>query len=83
MPNKFRPLDSAKAAQVNPFSNADDYDPGAYLAEGTKVSVVIESREQEMAILAAYDYGLDALSEQGKHQIDRLIADLKFAITGR
>ena len=83
MNNGFKPLDRHKSAQLNPFGNSDDYGPGPYVAPGSAVTVKIESREQELAILAAYDYGLDALSEDGKHQIDRLIADLKIAITGR
>ncbi|HDR2494690.1 TPA: hypothetical protein QCI22_001289 [Enterobacter roggenkampii] len=48
-----------------------------------KVTVAIDSREQEISILAAYDYGIEALNEEGREQLNRLIADLKVAITGR
>lgn len=77
----FNPVDNKKALAVNPFHKDCDYP--VYIKPGAKVTVEIESREQEMAILAAYDYGLEALSDEGRHQIDRLIADLKVAITGR
>lgn len=75
-------LDPKKAATVFPLGNAQ-YDPPVYVKPGTEVMVKIESREQEIAILAAHDYGIDALGEEGKHQIERLISDLKVAITGR
>ncbi|OKP28407.1 hypothetical protein [Serratia fonticola] len=78
----FKPLDPSKAATVNPFYNGA-YTPPQYVTPGTNVTVAIESREMELAILAAYDYGIDALSEDGRQQLDRLIADLKFVITGR
>lgn len=75
-------LDKDKAAKVWPLGNGN-YDPPVYVAPGTEVTVKIESREMEVAILAAHDYGLDALGDEGKHQLNRLIADLKVAITGR
>lgn len=78
----FQPLDKARALAVNPFYKSD-YRAGPYIKPGTCVSVAIDSREQELAILAAYDYGLEALSAEGRMQLDRLIADLKVAITGR
>lgn len=78
----FTPLDTNKAAAIFPFFNGE-YEPPQYVAPGTNVTVAIESREMELAILAAYDYGIDALSEDGRQQLDRLIADLKFVITGR
>lgn len=75
-------LDQDKAAMVFPLGSGS-YDPPAYVVPGTEVTVKIESREMELAILAAYDYGLDALGDEGKHQLNRLIYDLKVAITGR
>ncbi|EPJ5822023.1 MAG: hypothetical protein E7I42_11600 [Pluralibacter gergoviae] len=78
----FNPLDNKKALAVFPFYSGT-YEVPAYIKPGTNVIVKVESREQELAILAAYDYGVDALSEEGKEQISRLIADLKVAITGR
>ena len=76
-------LDPKKAAAIFALGAAEKYDPPVYVKPGTEVTIKIESREQELAILAAFDYGLDALGEEGKHQIDRLIADIKFAICGR
>lgn len=78
----FNPLDNKKALAVFPFYGGE-YNPPEYIKPGSKVAIKVESREQELAILAAYDYGVDALSEEGKEQIKRLIADLKVAITGR
>ena len=75
-------LDAHKAKMINPFSQSK-YDPPVYLQPGSTVSVSIDTREQEVAILAAYDYGLDALTDDGKQQIEFLIANLKVAITGR
>lgn len=78
----FNLLDNKKALAVFPFYGGD-YNPPVYIKPGASVNVAIESREQELAILAAYDYGIDALSEEGREQLNRLIADLKVAITGR
>lgn len=78
----FNPLDNKKTLAVFPFYSGK-YEVPAYIKPGTNVTLKVESREQELAILAAYDYGVDALSEEGKEQINRLIADLKVAITGR
>ena len=50
---------------------------------GSSVSVSVSSDEQEIVILAAFDYGLYALTDEGKKQIEFLIADLKVVITGR
>lgn len=75
-------LDDHKASKINPLHRSD-YDPPVFIQPGTEVTVKIGSREQELAILAAYDYGLDALGEEGIRQIEMLIADLKVAITGR
>ena len=75
-------LDHNKAIAINPLHKRN-YEPPTYIEPNTEVTVKIESREQELAILAAYDYGLDVLGEEGKRQIERLIADLKFAIAGR
>lgn len=75
-------LDQNKARLINPL-DAEDYNPPVYIIPGTEVSVKIESRNQELAILAAFDYGLGALGNEGKRQIEMLIADLKMAITGR
>lgn len=78
----FNPLINKKAAIINPF-HGNSYDVPVYIKPGTNFSVAIESREMEISILAAYDYGIDSLSEDGLEQLDRLIADLKVAITGR
>ncbi len=77
----FNPLNTEKARQVDPFY--EGYDVPVYVQPGKRLPVAIESREMEMAILAAFDYGIDALNDDGRHQLDRLIADLKLAITGR
>ena len=77
----FNPLKNESALAVNPFY--DGYDVPVYVKPGHRVTVAIESREMEMAVLAAFDYGIDALNDDGRHQLDRLIADLKVAITRR
>lgn len=74
-------LDNDKAVRVNPFYDGI-YEPPHYIKPGVVVSCQIDSREMELAILAAYDYGIDALSEEGKRCLDRLIATLKLEITG-
>ncbi|QIO41892.1 hypothetical protein HAP28_24185 [Citrobacter sp. Y3] len=79
----FNPLNKSYTAVINPFSDNNTYDVPTYIKPGTKVTVVIDSREQEISILAAYDYGIEALNEEGREQLNRLIADLKVAITGR
>lgn len=78
----FNPLDNNKAAAVFPFYSGE-YNVPVYIKPGASVTVSIDSREQELSILAAYDYGIDALNEEGREQLNRLIADLKVAITGR
>ena len=77
----FNPLDNRKAAALNPFHD-DRYDPPVFIKPGSKVTVEIDSREMEIAIFAAYDYGLDALNDEGREVLNRLIADLKDQITG-
>lgn len=80
----FNPLNNDKAAIINPFYDAS-YQYPKYLPEDTQryVSVIIDSREMEISILAAYDYGIHSMSEEGLEQLERLIADLKIVITGR
>lgn len=78
----FNPLNNKMAAIFNPF-HSGNYDVPVYVKPGTKISFSIESREMEMSILAAYDYGINSLSEEGLVQLDRLFADLKVAITRR
>lgn len=77
----FNPMNESYTSVINPFGG-NSYDVPTYIKPGTKVTVAIESREQEISILAAFDYGIDALNEEGRQQLDRLIADLKVAITG-
>ncbi|EMR5620774.1 hypothetical protein WJW69_003989 [Salmonella enterica] len=77
----FNPLDNRKAAALNPFHDGR-YDPPVFIKPGSKVTVEIDSREMEIAIFAAYDYGLDALNDEGREVLNRLIADLKDQITG-
>ncbi len=78
----FNPLDNNYALAMNPF-HSGVYGAPQYIKPGAEVTVKIESREMEMSILAAFDYGIDALSDEGRQQLNRLIADLKVAITGR
>lgn len=78
----FNPLDNQKAATLNPFHD-NHYAPPAFIKPGSKVTVEIDSREMEIAIFAAYDYGLDALNDEGRDVLNRLIAELKDRITAR
>ncbi|HHW9387649.1 TPA: hypothetical protein ACU3B6_003817 [Salmonella enterica] len=77
----FNPLNDSYTAVINPFH--DGYDVPVYVKPGQQVTISIESREMEISLLAAFDYGIDALNDDGRHQLDRLLADLKVAITGR
>lgn len=77
----FNPLNTEKARAVDPFY--EGYDAPVYVKPGHQVTLAIESREMEIALLAAFDYGVEALNDDGRHQLERLIADLKVAITGR
>ena len=78
----FNPLNNRKAAALNPF-HENTYLPPAFIKPGSRITVEIDSREMEVAILAAYDYGLDALNDEGREVLDRLIAELKDRITAR
>lgn len=78
----FNPLNNRKAAALNPF-HENTYLPPAFIKHGSRIAVEIDSREMEVAILAAYDYGLDALNDEGREVLDRLIAELKDRITAR
>ncbi|EAP4848542.1 hypothetical protein IHA60_004380 [Salmonella enterica] len=78
----FNPLDNQKAATLNPFHDGQ-YAPPAFIKPGSKVTVEIDSREMEISIFAAYDYGLDALNDEGREVLNRLIAELKDRITAR
>ncbi|EHF8252289.1 hypothetical protein BOB35_002857 [Enterobacter roggenkampii] len=78
----FNPLDNQKAAALNPFHD-NHYMPPAFIKPGSKVTVEIYSREMEIAIFAAYDYGLDALNDEGREVLNRLIAELKDRIIAR
>lgn len=79
----FNPLDPSRAARVHPLGKTDLYTSGPYITPGTEVTVTIDSREQELAILAAHDYGIECLSTEGREQLEFLVAQLKVAITGR
>ncbi|HHU1966285.1 TPA: hypothetical protein ACUA66_001766 [Escherichia coli] len=76
----LNPLDNQKAAAFNPFHDGQ-YAPPAFIKPGAKVTVEIDSREMEITIFAAYDYGLDALNEEGREILNRLIAEFKDRIT--
>lgn len=78
----FNPLDNQKAAALNPFHDGQ-YAPPAFIKPGSKVTVEIDSREMEITIFAAYDYGFNALNEEGLGVLNRLIADLKDQIKGQ
>ncbi len=75
-------LDSSKAKRINPFFRGDEYTP-SYVEAGEFISVEIESREMEMAIIKAYDYGIDCLSAEGKQQIQRFINDALLRMKGK
>lgn len=77
----FNPLDNRKATALNPFHDGS-YNPPAFIQPGKKVTVEIDSREMEIAIFAAFDYGLDALNDEGREVLNRLFADLKDQIKG-
>ncbi|WP_157608113.1 hypothetical protein [Teredinibacter turnerae] len=45
--------------------------------------VEVESREMEMAIIKAYDYGIDSLTLEGKKHIQRFIDDALLRMKGK
>lgn len=76
------PLDPEKARKVFPLGNPEQYNPTVYLPKDGKIALAINQNEA-VAVLAAYDYGIHALSDEGLREIERVIASLKVAITGR
>lgn len=77
-----RLVDKKKAVAVNPFYSGNEYTP-SYVRPGTIVSVEVESREMEAAIIKAYDYGLDCLTVEGKKQIQRFLDDALLRMKGK
>ncbi|MAR92174.1 MAG: hypothetical protein CML06_15035 [Pseudomonadales bacterium] len=75
-------LDASKARNINPFFSSNEYTPG-YVKAGSLVQVEIESREMEIAIIKAYDYGIDSLTPEGKKQIQRFIDDALLRMKGK
>jgi hypothetical protein len=65
-------VEPGKARSLNPFYREDECTP-SYVDVGEHVSVVIESREMEIAIIKAYDYGIDSLTPAGKKQVQRFV----------
>lgn len=76
------PLDPEKARKVFPLGNPEQYNPTVCLPKDGKIALTINQNEA-VAVLAAYDYGIRALSDEGLREIERVIASLKVAITGR
>lgn len=64
-------LDEQKAKAINPFFKG--YNPAVKFPEGTNIPIFVASREMELAIFAAYDYGIEALGLEGREQIQYLI----------
>lgn len=75
-------LDASKATSINPFYSGDEYTP-SYVKAGEMVSVEVENREMEIAIIKAYDYGIDSLTPAGKKQIQRFIDDALLRMKGK
>jgi len=75
-------LDPDKAKVINPFFQSDELTP-SYVAPRSMVSVEVESREMEIAIIKAYDYGIDCLTDEGKRQIQRFLDDALLRIKGK
>ncbi len=75
-------VDNEKVKSVNPFYSGNEYTP-TYVVPGSIVSVEIESREMEVAIIKAYDYGVDSLNNEGKRQIQRFLDDALLRMKGK
>lgn len=75
-------VDADKARALNPFYKCNEYVP-SYVTPGELVPVEVESREMEMAIIKAYDYGIDSLTLEGKKHIQRFIDDALLRMKGK
>lgn len=78
----LRVVDKDKAIEINPFYRGDEFTP-SYISPGDRVSVEVESREMEVAIIKAYDYGIDSLNPDGRKLIQRFIDDALLRMKGK
>jgi len=74
-------VDPEKAKFIQPFFHG--YNPNTYVSPGQLVKGEVESREMEVAILAAYDYGIASLNESGLKSLQRFIDDVALRIAGK
>ncbi len=74
-------LDLHRVRAIDPAYDGT-YAPPRYIEPGTLVEVEVESRETELALLAAYEYGLPALSTEGREQVQRFISDAVLRLKG-
>ena len=74
-------VDPEKAKLIQPFFHG--YYPNTYVSPGQLVQGEVESREMEVAILAAYDYGIQSLNKCGLTSLQRFIDDVALRIAGK
>jgi hypothetical protein len=74
-------VDPEKAKLIQPFFHG--YYPNTYVSPGQLVQGEVESREMEVTILAAYDYGIQSLNERGLKSLQRFIDDVALRIAGK
>lgn len=82
MPEDTDFLDPQKAAAVNTMYTPGGFIPN-YVKAGSHVSVEVESREMEKALIRAYDYGIDALSAEGQQLVQRFVDDAVLRMSGK
>jgi len=74
-------LDNDKAARINPM-----FKPGGNIPScgsvGKQMPFEVRSREQEKALIRAYDYGIEALNEEGVELVQFAINDIVLAMRG-
>lgn len=75
-------LNPEKASAVNPMYSPNSYTP-SYIKAGERITVEVESREMEIALIKAYDYGIDSLNEEGRTLVQRFIDDAVLRISGK
>lgn len=75
-------LDPDKAIISNPFFKSNEYIP-CYVKAGDLISVEVESREMEVAIIKAYDYGIESLTPKGKKLIQRFLDNALLRMKGK
>lgn len=74
--------DAEKARAVNPMYSPNSYTP-CYIKAGERIPVQVESRDMEVALIKAYDYGYESLNDEGRQLVQRFIDDAVLRLSGK